>query len=170
MRTGGRHPDPHFHDDEYLFRRVPTSLWDDPAKEFDIDAVRLPDISVGRSKYGHAEWVRFDVVNNRFYEEWGVVAVQVKDIPPPLWRDGVFHFEFRARHSPLEDDYPHAEICAFENGQHLDGIARIPEDVDLQWRELLLRKLQKIIRPHQRVRIREHAPVSHKLEPHAVES
>jgi hypothetical protein len=34
----------------------------------------------------------------------------------------------------------------------------------------LLRKLKTIIKPHQKVRVRETAPVSYKLEPHVVVS
>jgi hypothetical protein len=133
-----------------------------------LDAVQLPDISVGRSKYGHAEWTRFDVLNNRFHEDWGMVAVQVQDIPPELWREGVFHFVFKPHHCPEEKNYPHAEIRAYENDMHLEQAERIPEDVDLAWRERLLRKLQTIIKPHQKVIVREQAPASHKLEPHCV--
>lgn len=170
MRTNGRPVDPHFHPEEFLFRRVPTALWDDPAEDFDLDAVELPDISVNRSKFGHAEWARFDVLNNRYYEEWGVLAVQLQDIPPELWREGVYHFVFRVCHCPEEKNYPHAEIRAYENENHLDRREKIPEDVDLAWRERLLRKLRRIIKPHQKVKIRDQAPVSHKLEPHFVVS
>ncbi|MSQ97634.1 MAG: hypothetical protein EXR98_24220 [Gemmataceae bacterium] len=170
MRANGRREDPNFHNEEYLFRRIPTTLWDDPAEELDVDAVQLPDISVERSKYAHAEWARFDVLNDRYYDVWGIVAVQVQDIPPELWREGVFHFVFRVNHCPDDRNYPHAEIRAYENEVHVDQPGKIPEDVDLAWRERLLRKLQTIIKPHQIVRIRETAPVSHKLEPHVVVS
>lgn len=167
MCANERPNDPHFHQEEYLFRRVPTLIWEDPASDFDVDAVELPDLSVGRSKHGHAEWVRFDVINHRFYEDWGVVAVQVQDIPPMLWKDGVA-FAFRVQHSPLELDYPHSEICAFEGERHLQEPGAIPPGIDLEWRERLLRRLHKIIKPYQRVVVRERAPISHKLEPHIV--
>jgi hypothetical protein len=170
MRTDDRPHDPHFHPDEHLFRRVPLWLWDDPAEELGVEAVELPDISVGRSKYGHAEWVRFDVVKGRHYEDWGVVCVRVGDIPPEMWRDGVFHYEFRTCHEPLEKDYPHAEIRAYENDDHIDLASRLPEEVHLKWRERLLRKTRAIIKPYQKVVVRQAAPASHKLEPHAVVS
>jgi len=60
MRANGRPVDPHFHQVECLFRRVPTAIWDDPADELGLDAVQLPDVSVERSKNAHAEWARFD--------------------------------------------------------------------------------------------------------------
>jgi hypothetical protein len=168
MRANQRHEDPHFHPDEYLFRRVPIALWDDPADRLEVDAVELPDISVGRSKYGHAEWVRFDVVNGRFYEDWGVVGVQVRHVPPKLWRDGFPKFVFRVRHDPDDRDYPHSEIRAFDNDKHVNMVDNLPEDIHLQWRERLLRVIQTIIKPYQRVKVREVGPVSHKLEPHTV--
>jgi len=164
MRTDCRPVDPHFHPEEFLFRRVPTWMWDHQGDELGVDAVQLPDISVGRSKHAHPEWVRFDVVNGTFFEDWGVVGVQVQDIPPEMWRDGVFRFTFRACHAPLERDYPHSEIRAFEDGVHVNASARMPEDIHLIWRERLLRRLRTIIKPHQKVVIRQTPPVSHKLE------
>jgi hypothetical protein len=169
MRANGRPEDPHFVADEYLFRRIPTQIWDDPAEDLGIEAIELPDISVGRSKYGHAEWVRFDVINGRHYEDWAVIGVQVGDIPPELWQEGVFHFEFRACHAPGEYDYPHSEIRAFEDNGHINLASMLPEDIHLKWRERLLRKMTTILKPYQRVRVRQQPPVSHKLEPHAEE-
>ena len=93
MRTNKRPPDPYFHPDERLFRRVPLLIWDDPADRPGPEAVELPDMSVGRSKYGHAEWVRFDVVNNRYFEEWVVLAVRVDDIPPQFWQHAVYQYK-----------------------------------------------------------------------------
>jgi hypothetical protein len=165
MRSNGRPEDPHFHPDEYLFRRVPTEIWDDPGDYLGVEAVQLPDISVGRSKYGHAEWVRFDTVNGQFYEEWGIVGVQVKDVPPKMWRDGYPRFAFRARHLPDERNYPHSEIRAYDDEKHVDMIDLFPEDVHLEWRERLLRKVQTIIKPHQKVVVRDRPPASHKPEP-----
>lgn len=55
MRRKGRPEVPHFSPEEYLFRRVPTHIWDDPAEELGVEAIELPHVSVGRSKYGHAD-------------------------------------------------------------------------------------------------------------------
>jgi hypothetical protein len=165
MCANGRPPDPHFHPEEFLFRRIPILLWDQPGEPLSVDAVKLPDISVGRSKYGHAEWARFDCVHGNHYEDWGVVAVQVQDIPGEQWKEGVFHFTFQACHAPSEKDYSHSEIRAFENSEHVDAVERLPEDIHLLWRARLLRKMKSVIKPYQKVAIRENPPVSHKLEP-----
>lgn len=167
MRSNGRHPDTYFHPDEYLFRRVPLDLWDEPTDValLDVDAVQLPDISVGRSKFGHPEWVRFDVVNGRYFEEWGILGVRVEDIPPEMFRDGVNRFTFGPNHMPLEKDYPHSEIRAFLNGNHVENSEDLPEDVHLKWRERLLREMRAIIMPRQKVVIRDTPPHSHRLEP-----
>ncbi len=169
MRTNGRHPDQHFHSEEYIFRRVPIGMWNHPGDHLEVDAVPLPDVSVGRSKYGHPEWVRFDVINGNFFPDWGVVGIQVADVPSELWREGVFHFTFKVCHAPIEMDFPHSEIRAFENQNHIDVVEKVPEDVHLAWRERLLRKMRTIIKPYQRVVVRQIPPKSHKLEPFATE-
>jgi hypothetical protein len=145
-------------------------LWDDPGEDVGVEAVKLPDISVGRSRYCHAEWVRFDVVNGRYFEDWGVVAVEVQEIPAEHWVEGSCQFTFSAQHAPLDEDYAHSEIRAYEQGQHINAIERMPEEVHLVWREKLLRKLRTVIKPFQKVRIRQNPPTSHKLEPHIVEA
>lgn len=166
MRRGGRHVDPHFHTDEHLL------LWEDPDDELPVGAVELPDMSVGRSKYGHAEWVRFDVGNHRHFEDWGVIAFRVGDIPTPEWKHGTFRDDFRPCHEPLDSDYPHSEVRAFENDVHITEPLKdlLPEDVHLKWREKLLRQARVLIKRHQRVIVRQSPPVSHKLESHAVEA
>lgn len=168
MRRNGRNVVPHFDDDEHLFRRVPLSCWDDPDERPGVDAVELPDMSVGRSKYGHAEWVRFDVVNGRHYSDWGVISFKVGDVPPSYWDLGIYQFTFRAVHSPLDNDYPHSEVQVKKNGSHVLLAAELPEDVHLKWRIALLGHMTAVIRPSQIVRIRSNPPISHRLEPHSV--
>lgn len=168
MRTNGRPLDPYFHPDERLFRRVPIWMWDDPADRPGPEAVELPDMSVGRSRYGHAEWVRFDVLNNHFFAEWGVLAVRVGDIPPKFWQLGVYQYTFHPSHEPLEKDYPHTEVRVYKNDTHISLDESLPEDIHLKWRLSLLEVMDAIIKPNQEVPVREAAPVSHKLEPHRV--
>ena len=43
---------PHFDPEEYLFRRVPLILWPSADDLVEVDAVELPDMSVGRSRMG----------------------------------------------------------------------------------------------------------------------
>ncbi len=168
MRTNNRPLDPYFHPDEYLFRRVPVSIWDDPADRPGPEAVELPDMSVGRSKYGHAEWTRFDVVNSYHFDTWGVLAVQVKYIPPQFWQHAVFKYTFTPSHDPLEKDYPHSEVRVYSNDIQIKLSETLPEDIHLKWRVALLNVMEPIIKPTQVIAIRENAPLSHKLEPHRV--
>ena len=169
MHANKRPPNQNFHHDEYLFRRVPTWIWDDPAEELGLEAVELPDISVGRSKFGHAEWVRFDVIHNCHHEDWAVVGVMVERVPPAIWREGYPRLVFKTCHVPIERDYPHSEIQAFDDvGQHVNMIDLLPEEIHLEWREKLLREIETIIKPFQKVLVREDPPATHKLEPHTV--
>ena len=165
MRTEKRYADQHFLPDEYLFRRVPLSLWEDPNERPGPDAVRLPDLSVGRSKYAHPEWVRFDVVKNQHYQEWGVLGVLVDDIPPQFWDLAVYLYTFKTRHDPLENDYSHTEIRVFSNGKHVTLDEALPEEIHLKWRLILLKRMSAIIKPYQDVPCRQKPPSSQKLEP-----
>ncbi len=170
MKTNGRPREPRFDPAEHLFRRVPLSIWDDPTERPGPEAVELPDMSVGRSKFGHAEWVRFDVVNGQHYEDWGILGVLVSDIPPRFWDLGVFQYTFVPCHDPEERDYPHSEVRAYNNGVHIRLADALPEDIHLKWRVALLREMDPIIKPRQKVPTREQPPRSHLLEAHTVAS
>ena len=157
MKAHGRPLDDHFLPAEQLFRRVPPDLWDDGAEDFDIEAIELPDMSVVRGKYGQPEWARFDRGD---YTDWGVIGFAVRHIPSLLTHLGVFAWTFSPHHDPERNNYAHSEIRAFENGRHID--MKLSERIDpilhLRWREQLLRNLGKVIRPHEDVQFREHAP------------
>jgi len=162
MRRNNRHVDPHFYQDEFLYRRIPLALWENAADPVEVNAIKLPDISVGRSKYGHPEWLRLD--KERYFEGWGVIGFQIQDIPAERWHEGVFHFTFTTFHDPADWNYPHAEVRAFENNARIDLEEKLPEDVHLKWRELLLRETKIFLKPHQSAKIRTIPPVSHKPE------
>jgi len=159
MKSAGRFCDPLFLADETLFRRVPTRLWDTADKP-PIEAIDLPDISVGRSKYGHPEWVRHDAVNGKHFDKWGVIGIVVSAIPNPFANNGVA-LEFSCVHDPLENDYPHTEIRMFDGGEHLDRLDGISEEMHLLWRESALREVRILLRPRQKCRDREECPLSH---------
>jgi hypothetical protein len=57
MMTKDKHVNPAFPSAEYLYRRIPLSLWGDAGAPLDVNAIELPDLSCGRSKYGHPEWL-----------------------------------------------------------------------------------------------------------------
>ncbi|MET0112281.1 MAG: hypothetical protein ABWU13_07770, partial [Limnospira maxima] len=113
-------------------------------------------MSVVRGKYAHPEWARFD---RGEYVELGVIGFCVDEIPDELRHLGVFSWSFRVVHVPHKKNYPHAEVRAFENDRHVDGInLRLNPDAHLRWRELLFRKIAKIYRPREVVELREEPP------------
>jgi hypothetical protein len=156
MLRAGRPRDQSFRAAEYLYRRVPLELWDDADEAIDIDAIARPDMSVVRGKYGHPEWARLE---SDECADWGVIGFQVGHIPARLLHLGVFVWTFAPRHVPLEANYPHSEVWAYENGLHVSAKARLDPDLHLRWREQLLRKIEKTIRPHEQIEIRQTAPM-----------
>jgi hypothetical protein len=157
MCRGGRPKDKEFKSAEYLYRRVPPELWESKDDDIELDAIQLPDMSVIRSKYAHPEWARFDGGTYK-YPDWGVVGFQVQDIPPRLPHLGVFLWTFAPRHVPLDDNYPHAEVWAFEGERHINAKAKIDPDLHLRWREQLARKLRKFIGPSEDIEVRQEPP------------
>jgi hypothetical protein len=171
MRQNGRQPVPHFDPQEYLYRRIPLSLWDDASVPIDINAVNLPDLSTGRSRFGHPEWLRLDRAQDdagrkrlQYFDGWAVVGFMVQHIPTERWVDGVFHYTFAAFHDPSEYNFPHSEVRCFQDEMHVDGLEKLPEEMHIKWRELLLRSKEIFLKPHQQASIRQTAPVSHKPE------
>ncbi len=156
MMQGARGVDQVFAPDEQLYRRVPFDLWDEDEDDLDLDAIELPDMSVMRGKYAHPEWARFD---RGVYIELGVISFLVRDIPEPFIHLGVFHWSFEAEHVPHRKNYPHSEVRAYEDDVHVDGKQRMLDpDAHLRWRELLFRKVRKVIHPREDVEFREDPP------------
>ena len=171
MRQDGRRPVQHFDPQEYLYRRIPLVLWDDPGAPIELNAVNLPDLSVGRSRFGHPEWLRVDMIPDaagqkqfHYFEGWGVIGFRVQAVPAERWVDGAFHYTFEVVHDPARHNYPHSEIRCFADGEHVDALEKLPEEMHLKWRELLLRSRRIFLKPHQPATIRQTAPVSHKPE------
>lgn len=151
-----RSEDQEFTSNEQLYRRVPFLLWDEDDDDVDLDAIELPDMSVMRGKYAHPEWARFD---RGEYHELGVLGFRVDAIPDGFLHLGVFEWTFRAVHVPHRRNYPHAEVQAFEDEQHVDGKTRnLDPDAHLRWRELLFRQVREIYRPRESVDFREDPP------------
>jgi hypothetical protein len=70
-------------------------------------AFELPDMSVNRGLYGTPEDARkgFDA------EEWGVVSLRVRDMPPREAIPQASHwYHFLARHVPAEGNFAHSEV------------------------------------------------------------
>jgi hypothetical protein len=160
MKQNGRHANPSFPKTEYLYRRVPIDFWPDASEPLDVNAIELPDLSCGRSRYGHPEWLRLDL-HRQDLGNWGVIGFQVGDIPVDRWLEGVFQFTFKTFHDPEEWNFPHSEVRAFDDDEHIDLLEKLPEVVHLEWRELLLRKVTTFLKPKQTAKIRDTAPASH---------
>jgi hypothetical protein len=168
MRRNDRPTIPHFDPREFLYRRVPLSLWDNAAVPLEINAVSLPDLSVGRSRFGHPEWLRIEMIieeddrkHLERYDDYGVIGFRVQDVPTERFVNGVVHYTFRVHHDPGEYNYPHSEVRCYEDGIHVDAFKKLPEEMHLTWRELLLRKIEVFLKPHQPAAIRQTAPTSH---------
>lgn len=135
--------DPVFADDEHLYRRFPPASFTNG--ELDVDAVRLPDISVMREKYTLSlDWVLIDTRGERDFSDWGIAKFTVGRIPPLQWYRGVQVFSFAPRHVPYPDtNYPHSEVWAFEGDDPENDDAHLeentlPPEADLAFREKLL--------------------------------
>jgi hypothetical protein len=171
MRRNGRHVVPHFHPDEYLYRRIPLDSWPDASVSLEVDAVNLPDLSVGRSQFGHPEWLRVDMQIDgsgqkyeKFFDGWGVIGFQVSKIPPTGWENGVPRFTFKVFHAPEDHNYPHSEVRCFEGSTHIKPPQELPDEMHIWWREMLLRAIDVFLKPNQPATFRQTAPASHKPE------
>ena len=143
MRQHGRPADPRFDPDERLFRRFRPE--DVEGGTVAVDALELPDMSVNREKYGPANWLLLDEA----FETWGVASFMVGDIPPEMTHLGVIHYTFGVEHQPLRNNYPHSEVRAYRDGEHVDlrHKADLDPELHLRWRQRLLWKIRIAIQP-----------------------
>ena len=153
MLRNGRPRDPIFEKDEYLYRRVNPEHWHE--RLVDRAAIALPDMSVGRGKYGHPEWLRLEADD---LQNWAVVGFQVKDLEGEILHQGIEKWTFEARHVPLDDNYPHSEIWAFKDGSHVNAKVQFDPVMHLRWKDKLRWKIRTILRPYQTVEIRQDPP------------
>lgn len=158
-----RHVDPRFVDGEYLYRRVPDIHWDEEGgKPFEVAAIAMPDMSVGRSKYAHPEWLRLAEDD---FALWGIIGVSVGEIPDQEYDNGI-RYKFQPMHKPERRNYPHSEICAFRESpgkelQHVRTEADLPDDMYLAWREVVHRRATVFLYRGQAWKTRLADPVSH---------
>jgi len=152
-----RHPDQDFQPEEFLYRRVPKDTWDEGEMweddDIDLDCIEFPDMSVNRGKYGGPESVRWE---RGSLHDWGVIGFRVKHIPERMPFQGAFIYSMRPVHRPLKRNYPHSEVQVFERswegteGERHIGKQEMPGvtlEAQLEWRELLRRRCQIVLRP-----------------------
>ena len=144
MKKNGRPRIEDFDPDEYLYRRVIPTQWDEAG--IDIDAIELPDMSVNRSSLGPPQWTRLE--EDRC-NDWAVVGFKVRDIPTDMLHLGVYLYTFNVRHIPLENNYPHSEVWCFNNGSHVNAKRELDRALHQRWREKLLWKIKTFLRPYE---------------------
>ncbi len=146
MRQSGRPPDPQFDAEESLFRRFrPEDL---EGRTLAVDAIELPDMSVNREKYGPPTWLLLDEA----FETWGVASFMVQDIPTELIHLGTIQYTFGVEHCPTRNNYPHPEVRAYKDTEHID--LRHKADLDpephLRWRQRLQWRKRIVVQPKRR--------------------
>ncbi|HUG94013.1 MAG TPA: hypothetical protein VML55_24495 [Planctomycetaceae bacterium] len=150
MMASGRPEDQSFDDEELLYRRFAPDLLD--GDEIAIAAVELPDMSIIREKYGRPQWLLLD----EDYADWGVLAFHVRDIPPnrAVWHEGVVAYVLEPRHVPYRNNYPHSEVWAYREGEHIcrsaNNLHLLEPDFHLRWRECIVLASRVAIHPKRR--------------------
>ena len=144
MKTMGRSDDPHFDDAEDLYRRFPPEFRD--GKSIALEALELPDMSVNRAKYGPPKWLLLD----DDFSGWGVFGFEVGQIPREIMQHGILKYTFGPRHRPLKNNYPHSEVWAFCDDQHIDAKNSdllLDPEAHQRWRQRLAWKCKIVIAP-----------------------
>ena len=137
MHRKGRPVDHEFPDSEILYRRIPADLprW---GMKVPFYALPLPDVSVNRSEHGgKAEYVLYDVVNQKHLARHGVVAFTAGHLVQPTGLQPGRRIQVKLSHEPLELNYFHAEIQAHDEQRgHLKSMDEEDENWIALWRNL----------------------------------
>ena len=124
---GNREIDDYFSPEEKLYIRCLSDHVTKNGRVLD-QGFRFPNFSCNREKYGELEDVLFPV-----YLDWGVATYQFRQVPSTLLSgDQKRTFDIRVKHDPLEHNYPHCEVRAFEDRVKLDNV---PKAVKKQFRQ-----------------------------------
>ena len=146
MIRGNRPRNQHFEDDEKLYRRFRPDMVD--GRRLELDAVCMPDMSVMReSLMDDMRWVLIDPDGQRDFSSWGIAYFRVEDVPCEVLFRGAQLYIFGPRHVPLPRNYPHSEVWAYRDGEHLQGRNALPPEVHLTFRERLLQRTRIAVRP-----------------------
>lgn len=162
-QTNDKEIDEDFPDDETLFRRVdPKRHWK-PNLDPPIDplAIALPEMSIGRSKYGHPEWLRLYDHDGKSCLEWAVIGFHVSAIIKTYHIDGE-QYDSKPVHDPHSKNYPHTVVRTFHKNanRYIHSKDYLTRRMQLEWRDAIRRRLTIYIRPHQVVEIRQARPTS----------
>lgn len=69
------------------------------------------------------------------------------DVPTELLDKAVTRYTFEPKHRPLKYNYPHSEVWAYRDGEHIDANKAFLLDPDLhqRWRQMLAWKCRVVI-------------------------
>jgi len=88
----------------------------------DVSAIRFPDQSVNRSKYGKGSDVLIPDPDREKSSRWihlGVLEFPVKAVPACLTANDHVVCDFRVEHDPVEHNYGHSEIRVYRDGRRV---------------------------------------------------
>lgn len=154
MYSRGRSADSEFSPSEILCFRLTAKNLDD-AGGLRLAAIRFPDQSVNRQKYGKP----FDVLvpqprkldrvgRSKEWLYYGVAAFPVGCVPAYLKdrRDRVI-CDFRVEHDPLDYNYAHTEIRAFVEGRRLSEKKGVSRSDRKKFRMRILGQVTVVVKP-----------------------
>jgi hypothetical protein len=156
MLRNGRPGDPVFASDELLYFRCRldgtetfTAADGTPNRRVRPANIHFPDQSVNRQKYSRAWYVLLPnaEAGSKDWICWGIVRVSVSALPPAQQTAGDVHYAFTVEHDPLDDNFGHAELCVYKNGQREKNKKKINAVVKKTYRQLLSEKTRIILEP-----------------------
>ena len=119
LLQGDREVDNHFSPEESLYIRCFSDHVTENGRVLAL-GFRFPNFSCNRERYGELADVLYPV-----YLDWGVATYQVRQVPSPLLSgDQKRTFDIKVEHDPLEHNYPHCEIRAFEERSKTDSVPK----------------------------------------------
>ena len=149
MRRRGRAPDPTFAPSELLYMRARRCHVED-ARLTDVSAIRFPDQSVNRSKYGEPSDVLIPDPVHEKSSRWihlGVLEFPVEAVPACLTTNDHVACDFRVEHDPLERNYAHSEILAYRDGTRIRENKGIGKAHRKRYRLAIMDKARVVIEP-----------------------
>lgn len=156
MLRNSRPIDPIFAADELLYSRcilegVETIHAADGSRMRRIRPayIHFPDQSVNRQKYSRPWYVLLpgDDQRSQAWIDWGIAQLPVSGIPPPQQSAGDVRYEFTVEHDPLDDNFGHAELRVYKNGQREKGKNKINAVVKKTYRQLLSEQTRIVLEP-----------------------
>lgn len=156
MLRKGRSLDPLFAPQEMLYLRCTlegtetiTAADGTPYRRVRPAHIHFPDQSVNRQKYSRPWHVLLPSDDERS-QSWilcGSAQVPVSGIPPAQQSAGNVHYEFTVEHDPLDDNFGHAELRVYKNGQRERDKRRINSVVKKTYRQLLSEQTRIALEP-----------------------